>query len=66
MGAGEKEGRDESLFPSVTGRCIGNTDPGRDRVRGSVFGSRRDDEREKDEKTRNKRANLQETSLIKR
>lgn len=37
----------ESLFPSVTGRCIGN--PQRGRVRGSMFGSKTEGERKKEE-----------------
>lgn len=45
-GLGEEEGRVKSLFPSVTGRCIGN--PKRGRMRGSRFGSKTERERERE------------------
>lgn len=44
-GLREEEGRVQSLFLSVTGRCIGNPQRGR----GSMFGSKTEGERKKEE-----------------
>lgn len=68
MGAGEKEGRDESLYPSAAGRCIGNAGSReRQSERFSVWNQETWRERERKMRRQEiKERNLQDTSLIKR